>query len=152
MAYSVTLTVGFQSDYLLNESLGFRITVTASAPSADLQGLPSNLSYGIAGATNNVLSATSVFRYVQKPANPSGVIESVFSGVCSWPDYTELGLAPESDTLPAGFRQNSIDLVVESETVANEIWLLLQTQVSQLMQTISDGQSLDTATFVASSL
>ena len=51
---------------------------------------------------------------------------------------------PGADTLPASFRLNYIDLVVESETVANEVWQLLITEVTQLMQTISDGQTMAT--------
>ena len=137
--YAVTLTPQFQSDYMMGEDLGFRIIVTASTPSADLIALNG-------GDVN-------VFRYVQKPARPDGIIESVFSGVCSWPDYVEMPVgAPETDTLPANFRLNYIDLVVESETVAFEVWTLLQSEVTQLMQTIEDGQILTAGVpFVASS-
>jgi hypothetical protein len=137
--YSVTLTPQFQSDYMLGEDLGFRIVVTASNPSADLVTLNGG--------------DVHVFRYVQKPARPDGVIESVFSGVCSWPDYVEMPVGvPEHDTLPANFRLNYIDLVVASESVASEVWSLIMTQVGQLIQTIEDGQILLTGTpFIASS-
>lgn len=129
MAYSVVLTPFFQTDYILDSDYGFRIRIEVSVPSADLIALNG-------GDTN-------VFRYVRKPARPDGVVEDVFSGVCSWPDYIEMPVTtPDSTSLPANFRLNYIDLVVESETVANEIWLLIQTQVSQLMQTIKDGQTL----------
>jgi hypothetical protein len=150
VGYSVSLTVAFQSNYMINNDYGFRLTVTAGLTT----GLP--LIYGstvpsnynstctpITGLTSAQTSAVSVFRYVQKPVAPDGTVESVFSGVCSWPDYTELPVAiPFANSLPASFRLNTIDLVVESETVANEVWLLVQQQVTQLMQTISDGQAL----------
>jgi hypothetical protein len=137
--YSVTLTPQFQSDYAMGEDLGFRLIITASDPSDDLVTLN--------GGDLNV------FRYIQKPARPDGVVEGVFSGVCSWPDYVEMPVGvPENDTLPANFRLNYIDLVVESESIAFEVWSLIQTQVAQLMQTIEDGQILTTGTpFVASS-
>lgn len=136
--FSVDLTVAMQTNYMLDSSLGFRLTITASNPSAQLTAY--NVANGGSAAT-----AICVFRYYQKPARPDGVIESVFSGVCSWPDYLEIStISPPSDTLPANFRQNYIDIVVESETVGNEVWELIKTQVTQLMQTMADGQVLVT--------
>ena len=119
---------------MLNDSLGFRITITATNPIGD--GL----------VTSYASPDPNVFRYTQLPANSAGVQEQVFSGVCSWPDYLELPIsAPLSDTFPGNFRLYYIDLVVESETVANEIWNLVVTQVNQLMQTIQDGNTLTSA-------
>ena len=139
--YYLSLTPAFQSNYQIYNDFGFRITITASLPSALLLAVPSNVNNASPST-----SAISVFRYVLKPASPDGTIESVFSGVCSWPDYTELPTgAPFPSSLPANYRTSSIDLVVESETVANEIWILVQQQVTQLMQTIADGQTLTTA-------
>ena len=164
--YSVNLTVAFQSNYELYNDLGFRLivvcTIDTNNPSI-YTATPSNL-YSTCTAltgtdpristisyttptvyTSPMTSAACVFRYHQNPTNPDGTTESVFSGVCSWPDYTELPVAiPGADTLPASFRLNYIDLVVESETVANEVWQLLITEVTQLMQTISDGQTMAT--------
>lgn len=148
MAYAIDLSVSLQADYALYDDLGFRIVITATIPGggSTLTSLSNNSSYtgphpaGISGAD---YAAASVFRYVRKPARPDGVLEDVFSGVCSWPDYVELPMyQPENDTLPANYRTNSIDLVVESETVAHEVWDLIKTQVEQLMTTISNGQSL----------
>ena len=137
--FSVALTSSLQANYAVGADFGFRITITAASPSSDLQNLPSNAANAAGAAT----SAAAVFRYVQKPVSPDGTIESVFSGVCSYPDYIENPLVNAPiDANPANFRYNVIDLIVESETVANQVWMLIQTQVQQLMQTIADGQFL----------
>jgi hypothetical protein len=152
MAYAIDLVVALQSDYALYDELGFRITITAVIPvgGSTLTSLSNNSTYAgphPSDASGAAYAAASVFRYVRKPARPDGVVEDVFSGVCSWPDYVELPMyQPEVDTMPANFRTNYIDLVVESETVANEIWSLVKTQVGQLMQTISNGQVLVSGT------
>lgn len=118
----VAMTPQFQMDYTVGTSVGFRIRIEVN---------------GACGIDHNV------FRYYWKPLNLQGVRESVFSGVCSWPDMEELPIGePESDTSPAGFREDYIDLVVESETIANEIWTLIKTQVDELVQTVKDGQEL----------
>jgi len=90
-----------------------------------------------------------IFRFYQKPLNLQGKIESVFSGVCSWPDMEELPVGePESDTSPAGFRLSYFDIVVDSESIATEVWTLIKTQVEELVQTIQDGQELELGTVV----
>ena len=120
----ITLTPSLQRDYTEGTTLGFRLHVLAW----NEQGLDD-----------------SVFRYYRKPTNPtSGVSDSIFSGVCSWPDMEELPQdEPEADTSPAGFRLNFIDLVVESETVANEVWTLIQNEVQELLNTIKAGETLE---------
>jgi hypothetical protein len=121
----VTLTPQFQVDYVVGTHVGFRIRIEASEPC------------GI---------DREIFRYYQKPLNLQGQLESFFSGVCSWPDLEELPIGePEDDTSPAGFRLHYIDLVVDSETIANAIWALIKTQVDELVQTVKDGQELQTA-------
>jgi hypothetical protein len=121
---AVSLTPEFQKNYTAGTTVGYRIKVTA---------------WNACGMDD------SIFRYYRKPTNPtSGTADSVFSGVCSWVDMTELPEAePEADTNPAGFRLNYIDLVVDSETIANEIWALIQTQAQELVNTIKDGQTLE---------
>lgn len=129
---SVVLTPRFQRDYEIGEHVGFRIRIDANEA---------------CGMSKNC------FRYYQKPLNLTGQIESVLSGVCSWPDMEELPITePEGDTSPAGFRLDYIDLVVDSETIANEIWTLIKAQVTELVQTIKDGETLEAADpFVAMS-
>lgn len=119
----VTLTPFFQMNYVIGDSVGFRLRVEAG---------------GACGINENI------FRYFQKPVNAQGVIESTFSGVCSWPDMEELPIdEPEPDTSPAGFRLNYFDIVVDSESLATEIWALIQEQVTELVQTVKDGQTLE---------
>jgi len=129
---SVVLTPRFQRDYEIGEHVGFRIRIDANEA---------------CGMNKNC------FRYYQKPLNLAGQIESVFSGVCSWPDMEELPVGePEGNTSPAGFRLDYIDLVVDSETIANEIWTLIKAQVTELVQTVKDGETLEAADpFVAMS-
>lgn len=122
----VTLRPQFQRDYNIDTSVGFRLRIDV----VDACGCDGY-----------------IFRYYQKPMNLQGEVNSVFSGVCSWPDMEELPIGePESDTSPAGFRLNYIDLVVDSETIATEIWELIKLQADELVQTIKDGQNLETMT------
>lgn len=95
-----------------------------------------------------------IFRYYQKPLNLQGELESVFSGVCSWPDMEELPIEePADDASPAGFRLDYFDIVVDSESLANEIWELIKEQVDELVQTIKDGQTLlAAAPYIATSI
>jgi hypothetical protein len=121
----VRLKPEFQRDYVVGTSKGFRLRIVAD----DACGTDKN-----------------VFRYYKKPLNAQGVSESVLSGVCSWPDMEELPIGePEDDTSPAGFRLAYMDIVVDSETMATEIWALIKTQVAELVQTIKDGQELESA-------
>jgi len=121
---AITLTPSFQKNYTIGTTVGYRIRV---------------VSWNACGLDD------SVFRYYRKPTNPStGLADSYFSGVCSWPDMEELPQdEPEADTSPAGFRLNYIDLVVESQTVAQEIWALVQEEVQELITTIKDGETLE---------
>lgn len=129
----ITVTPRFQTDYVVGEHVGFRLRIDADMA---------------CGMDKNC------FRYYQKPLNLQGQIESVLSGVCSWPDMEELPVGePEGDTSPAGFRLDYIDIVVDSETIANEIWTLIKAQVTELAQTIKDGETLEAADpFVATSV
>ena len=112
----------FQSNYTVGTSVGFRLRIVV---------------------TDSCGIDQEIFRYYQKPLNGQGVLESVFSGVCSWPDLEELPITePAADTSPAGFRQSTVDIVVESETIANQVWTLIKTQVDELVQTVKDGQEL----------
>jgi len=121
----VTLTPQFQRDFTVGEHVGFRLRIEA------------NEACGM---------DKECFRYYQKPLNAQAQLLSVFSGVCSWPDMEEMPIGePELDSSPAGFRLAYIDIVVESETIANAVWALIKTQVDELVQTIKDGEELEAA-------
>jgi len=119
---SITLTPQFQTDYEIGTHVGFRLRIDAVA---------------VCGIDDEI------FRYYKKPINLAGEVESVLSGVCSWPDLIELPITePEDDTSPAGFRLAYIDIVVDSESIATEVWTLIQEQVLELVQTVKDGEDL----------
>lgn len=121
---SITLVPRLQSNYQVGEHVGFRIRIEAR---------------------EGVGIDDEIFRYFEKPTNLAGVTEGTFSGVCSWPDMLELPTdAPEPDTSPASYRLAYMDIVVSSESIATEIWDLVQTQVEELCQTIKDGNTLET--------
>lgn len=118
----IVLTLSLQTDYEIGEHVGFRLRIVAS----EACGLDDE-----------------IFRYWKKPLNAQGVSESVLSGVCSWPDMLELPInEPEDDTSPAGFRLAYIDIVVDSESIATEVWELIQEQVQELLNTIKAGEEL----------
>jgi len=121
---SITLTPYFEADYVINGNVGFRLRIEASAG----EGIDDE-----------------IFRYFRKPINQvTGVSDSVLSGVCSWPDLLELPITePEPDTSPPGFRLSYMDVVVDSESMATDIWELIQTQVQELVQTVKDGENLE---------
>ena len=113
---SITLTPLFQRDYAIGDNVGFRLQIAASAG---------------AGIDQNI------FRHYQKPLNAAGETNSTFSGVCSYPDMLELPIdAPESTTSPAAFRTDTMDIVVDSVSIAKDIWTLTKTQVDELLETI----------------
>jgi len=122
---SITLTPEFQRDFAINSNTGFRLRITAS---------------------DGVNIEDEVFRYYLKPPNAStGVSDSVFSGVCSWPDMEDLPKnVPEEGSDPQSFRLAVVDLVVDSETIATDIWHRVQQEVQELVNTIYDGQTLET--------
>lgn len=123
-AVSVTLVPQFQKDYEEGDTVGFRLRIDV---------------------TNATGIDAEIFRYFRKPATETNATpDSVLSGVCSWPDLEELPTdEPEPDTLPAGFRLSYIDIVVSSQSLAEDVWDLIKTQVAELVQTVSDGETLE---------
>ena len=121
---SIMLTSFFQRDFVINSHTGFRMRVVAA---------------GAVGVDNEV------FRYYLKPPNAhTGVADSVFSGVCTWTDMEDLPVVvPEEGSDPQSFRLAEIDLVVDRESLAQQIWARVQQEVQELLNTIHDGQILD---------
>ena len=127
MAYTLTLTPAFTKDYDLNGSKGYRLQVTATIPGG------------------SQLDDAKVFRYYEYPPDTDGTSKVEFTGVCSWPDMLYYPAdAPRDSDNPKVFRLYTIDIVVETETLANQIWELVQQDVTQLLQTYSSGQTLIT--------
>lgn len=122
----VQLVPQFQRDYDEGTTKGFRLRIDC----IDSCGIDEN-----------------IFRYYMKPATSSRDAESMFSGVCSWPDMEELPIGePADDTSPAAFRLDYIDIVVSSETIATEVWTLIKEHADELVQTVKDGETLEEET------
>jgi hypothetical protein len=121
---SIVLTPHFQRDFVINHNTGFRIRIEAS---------------------QGVNIADAVFRYYLKTPNPiTGIADAVFSGVCTWSDMEDLPVqVPEEGSDPQSFRQDFIDIVVDSETTAQDVWERVQEEVQELVNTIYDGQTLE---------
>jgi len=118
------LTPYFQSKYEINGKVGFRVRVVAS------------------DACN---VSPAVFRHYQKPANlVTGVAARVFSGVCSWPQMEDLPIGvPALGSSPQSFRLSYFDIVVDSVTIANNVWTVVQTEVAVLLTSMNYGETLD---------
>lgn len=123
-AVSLTLTPLFQRDYTVNSVVGYRMRVDAS---------------------DGVGIDNEIFRYYEKPVNPiTGVYPSVFHGVCTWVEMSDLPTdAPEADADPRAFRLTYFDIVVDTVDVAQEVWELVQAQVQALLDAIRRGEDLE---------
>jgi hypothetical protein len=123
----ITLTPSFQAAYVIGQNTGFRIRVEAS------------------DACN---ISSYIFRYYQKEANAvTGDADQVFSGVCSWAELEDLPIGePESGASPGSFRLDYFDIVVDSETLATDLWEAVQASVQTLVRTVRDGGTLETGT------
>jgi len=120
---SIVLTPLFQRDFVLNHNTGFRMRITA---------------------TQGVNIENEVFRYYLKTPNPvTGVADAVFSGVCTWTNMEDLPkVVPEDGSDPQSFRLAEIDLVLDSETLATDVWERVQQEVQELINSIHDGEIL----------
>ena len=121
---SITLTPEFQRDFVLNHNTGFRLKVTAS---------------------DGVNIDDAVFRYYLKTPHPvTGVADAVFSGVCTWSNMEDLpATVPAEGSDPQSFRRAVVDIVVDSESIATDVWDRIQQEVQELVNTIYDGQTLE---------
>jgi hypothetical protein len=119
----IELVPYFHKDWVINKHHGFRIRVEArNACNIDAE----------------------VFRHYRYPPDQlTGATEDHFTGVCSWPDMAELPITEPRDTdCPKAFRLSYFDIVVDTEALASETWLLVKAEVDELVATINSGQVL----------
>ena len=120
---SVHLQQWGQSDFVYNRHRGFRLRVVAS---------------GACGMQNEI------FRYtVVRTNSQSGENEYELSGVCTWPDmeqYPRYTPDPEQD--PQVVRLDYIDVIVDTESQAEDAWETIQEEVASLVRSIVAGQTL----------
>jgi len=123
-APSIELTPFFQANYTTNGHSGYRLYVLA----ANAVGMPDE-----------------IFRYYQRtPDAITGDVVAEPSGVCTWPDLEAYPAnTPREDDSPQVFRLSYIDVILDNESQAQEVWLLLQAAVTQLVAVIRDGQILE---------
>jgi len=119
---SVALTKTGQENFITNYTRGYRLTVVC---------------------TEACGMEKEIFRYtiVRQLADNTNVYE--LSGVCTWPDmenYPKYTPDPEAD--PQIVRLDTLDVVVDTEEVADDAWEVIQEEVQRLVDTIKNGQVL----------
>ena len=78
-----------------------------------------------------------IFRYLRKPAQPAGMEEDVFNGVCSSVDLSEYAQdEPTAGQVPKFFRDHVVDLVFRSVHEADTAWEVIQQSVATLVNTL----------------
>lgn len=119
------LTPAFQRYFVANETDGFRMTVLA---------------------TDGNLIPNEVFAYRAEPIQPGQpVSQAFFSHICSPVDLEEFPIgAPLVDSDPPWFRIASLDLVFRSRAACDEVWGLIQEDVSSLRTSMDHGDTLVT--------
>jgi hypothetical protein len=120
----IELVPTFQKQYVSNNTDGFRLRVDAR---------------------NNCQMDAEIFRHYQYPPDVNtGDTVSHFTGVCSWPDLEDLPVTtPRDDDCPKAFRLDYFDIVVATESLAYEVWELIQQEVTQLVETMNEGDILE---------
>ena len=124
----IQLVPSFQQRFIINATDGFRLKVEAKNPCG---------------------MEAEIFRYYRYPAAQiyGGKILDEFTGVCSWADLVELPKnAPLPNASPAAFRLDFFDVVLRSEALAYEAWELVKKEVDHLVQTLIEGEKLQTMT------
>jgi hypothetical protein len=122
--HRIKLTPEFQKRFVINENDGFRLRVTASDYCGFLD--------------------AKIFRYYRYPETSAGVVNDEFTGVCSWPDLEEVPVdEPLVDAAPQVYRLDYFDIVLATESLAYEVWTLVQEEVSQLVTTLEEGAILE---------
>lgn len=93
------------------------------------------------------LEDRKIFRYLQRPWRMDDA-ESIltFDGVCSPADLAEYRPdTPDPTRSPAFCRLDYVDLLFRSRGESDETWVMLQAEVTALLQALADGDSLDAA-------
>jgi len=120
---SIRLDQWGQEDYVINTHRGFRLRIRAS------QGC---------GIDNEI------FRYVVvRTDSQSGEHDYALSGVCTWPDLEQYpAYEPDQESDPPIVRLDYIDIVVDTEAIALDVWEVVQEEVEKLVNSIVAGQTL----------
>jgi len=117
----IELVPSFQKRYIVNNTDGFRLQLTAQ---------------------NGCSIDNEIFRYYRYPTAQiyGGYTLDEFTGVCSWPDMLEVPKnQPLTSASPAVFRKSTIDIVVRTEQLAYDAWSLIKKEVDRLIQTMNEG-------------
>jgi hypothetical protein len=124
---SIGLIPYFQKDFTINGHNGYRLYVAAvDAHNMDQE----------------------IFRFYEYPADPlTGVVTAEFTGVCTWPDLEAYPAnAPRDTDSPKVYRLYYFDIVVATQTIADDVWARVQADVQILVDSINAGRSLEAAT------
>lgn len=124
MARSITLTREPQTTFTVGTQMCFRFRVTAS---------------------DAVDMANEIFLFRLRPLVP-GAEDRVaeFLSICSPVDLEDYPAdEPEEDASPAFFRLASIDLLVRSQTLAEQLWTNIQAAVAVLIEALNASDDLD---------
>lgn len=120
----VELVPYFQQKFTINVTHGYRIRIVAQNP------------------CNMEAEIFRVYRY--PPDLETGLSQDEFTGVCSWVDMEELPKdEPRAADCPKAFRQAFLDVVVDTEAIASNLWTLIKEEVDQLVTTMNRGDVLD---------
>ncbi len=119
----VELVPYFQKKFTINYTHGYRVRIEARNPC--------NMD-------------AEIFRYYQYPPDAAtGDTVDEFTGVCSWVDMEELPKdTPRSTDCPKACRKSYIDVVVDTETIASDLWQTVKEEVEQLITTMNRGSVL----------
>lgn len=120
----IELVPYFQKRFSVNYNHGYRIRIEARNPC--------NMD-------------AEIFRYYRYPPDiETGQIVDEFTGVCSWVDMEELPKdQPRETDCPKACRRNYVDVVVDTETIASDLWEKVKEEVDQLVTTMNRGAILE---------
>jgi hypothetical protein len=107
-----------QTRYVAGAVQGYRLTVTAVRGSE----MPNE-----------------IFRYIMRPTDPTtGATAGFLDGICSPADLEDLPInAPRPQDSPQFFRLATVDVVLRSQTEANEFWQDILDDVDMLINTLN---------------
>lgn len=118
----VELVPYFQKRFTVNANHGYRLRVEAR---------------------NGCNMEEEIFRYYRYADPNTGLPVDEFTGVCSWVDMEELPKdEPRATDCPRAFRKSYFDVVVDTETIASDLWAVVKEEVDQLVVTMNRGNVL----------